>query len=149
MKKFLYILFFFLSSCGYQPIYLNKDLKNFEFKEIVFLGENNINRKIINALSIEENKENKENNKLFISSSSEIRENSKNSKGQVDSYQTVINVNLTIRDSNNEIIKDKSFKKEFSYNSKKNKFELVDYQNSIRDDLIDKIINDIIIHLNQ
>tara|TARA_Y100000768_G_scaffold345000_1_gene291644 strand:- start:934 stop:1383 length:450 start_codon:yes stop_codon:yes gene_type:complete len=149
MKKFLFILFFFLSSCGYQPIYLNKDLKNFEFKEIVFLGENNINRKIINALSIEENKKNKENNKLFISSSSEIRENSKNSKGQVDSYQTVINVNLTIRDSNNEIIKDKSFKKEFSYNSKKNKFELVDYQNSIRDDLIDKIINDIIIHLNQ
>tara|TARA_Y100000591_G_C21742187_1_gene649964 strand:+ start:694 stop:1143 length:450 start_codon:yes stop_codon:yes gene_type:complete len=149
MKKFLYILFFFLSSCGYQPIYLNKDLKNFEFKEIVFLGENNINRKIINALSIKENKENKENNRLFISSSSEIKQNSKNSKGQVDSYQTVINVNLIIRNSNDEIIKDKSFKKEFSYNSKQNKFELVEYQNSIRDDLIDKIISDIIIYLNQ
>ncbi len=148
MKKFLFVLFFFLSSCGYQPIYINKNLENLEFKKIILLGENIINKKIVNTLSFVENERNEKNNKLFITSSSEVRPSSKNSKGQVDSYLTIVNVNLEIRNTKDEIVKDKNFKKEITYNSKKNKFELVEYQNSIKNDLINKIINDINIYLN-
>ena len=39
MKKFLIVLFF-ISSCGYQSIYLNKSLKNYEFQNISFEGDN-------------------------------------------------------------------------------------------------------------
>ena len=67
MKKTFFILLFFISSCGYQPIYINKSLKNYEFKKINLDGDSYINKKIINILSIKENDENDE-NELFISS---------------------------------------------------------------------------------
>jgi hypothetical protein len=39
MKIVLLFLFFFLmSGCGYQPIYLNKNIQNLEFSEIVLDG---------------------------------------------------------------------------------------------------------------
>ena len=45
-------------------------------------------------------------------------------------------------------IKGKNFTREFTYNNKDNKFDLVKFQNSVKDDLINAIINDIIIFLN-
>ena len=57
------------------------------------------------------------------------------------------NLNLEVRNINNEIVQNKNFVKQFIYNNKQNNFELVDYQNSIKDDLIDIIINEIIIYL--
>ena len=57
MKKIFFILLFFISSCGYQPIYVNKSSEIYEFKKIVFSGDNYINNKIINILSIKENNE--------------------------------------------------------------------------------------------
>ena len=148
MKKTFFILLLFISSCGYQPIYLNKTLKNFEFKKIIFDGDNYINKKIINKLSIKEDNEADNKNELFISSSFEIKEVSKDSKGQVKFYKSIMAVNIEIKKANNENIQNKNFVKEFTYNNKKNKFDLVEYQGSIKDDLIDKIISDIIIYLN-
>tara|TARA_Y100001970_G_scaffold68692_1_gene87650 strand:+ start:7605 stop:8054 length:450 start_codon:yes stop_codon:yes gene_type:complete len=148
MKKIFFILLFFISSCGYQPLYQNKDLENFKFKKITLTGDNYINKRIINTISIQENNEAKNKNELFISSSSEIQETSKNSKGQVESFRIIITVNLKIINKINEDIQNKDFTKEFTYNNKENKFELIEYQNSIKDDLIDKIVNDIIIYLN-
>ena len=148
MKKIFFILLFFISSCGYQPLYQNKDLENFKFKKITLTGDNYINKRIINTISIQENNEAKNENELFISSSSEIQETSKNSKGQVESFRIIITVNLKIINKINEDIQNKDFTKEFTYNNKENKFELIEYQNSIKDDLIDKIVNDIIIYLN-
>tara|TARA_B100001093_G_C26313111_1_gene794410 strand:- start:110 stop:565 length:456 start_codon:yes stop_codon:yes gene_type:complete len=148
MKKTFFILLFLISSCGYQPIYLNKSLKNFEFKKIILIGDNYINKKIINILSIKENDEDDNKSELALSSSFQIKEISRNSKGQVELYKNIINVNLNIKDIKNETVKNKNFTREFTYNNKQNKFDLVEYQDSIKDDLIDKIISDIIIYLN-
>ena len=35
MKKTFFILLFFISSCGYQPIYINKSTEIYEFEKIV------------------------------------------------------------------------------------------------------------------
>tara|TARA_B100000767_G_scaffold269525_1_gene291517 strand:+ start:2433 stop:2885 length:453 start_codon:yes stop_codon:yes gene_type:complete len=148
MKKTFFILLLFISSCGYQPIYLNKTLKSFEFKKIIFDGDNYINKKIISILSIKEDNEADNKNELFISSSFEIKEVSKDSKGQVKFYKSIMAVNIEIKKTNNENIQNKNFVKEFTYNNKKNKFDLVEYQGSIKDDLIDEIISDIVIYLN-
>ena len=59
-----------------------------------------------------------------------------------------MNINLEIRNSNDNIIQNKNFYKEFSYNNKENKFELVEYQSSIKKDLINNVITEIIIYLN-
>ena len=147
MKKTLFILLFFISSCGYQPIYVNKPSEIYEFKEIILNGDNYINNKIINILSIKENNE-IDNNILHIVSSFDTEEVSKNSKGQVELYKSTINVNLKINDNNKKIIQNRNFVKEFTYNNKQNKFNLTEYQNSIKNNLIDKIISDIIIFLS-
>ena len=148
MKKTFFILLFFISSCGYQPIYVNKSSEIYEFKKIVLNGDNYINNKIINILSIKEKNEISNKNILDISSSFSTEEISKNSKGQVELYKSTINVNLQIKNVNNQEIQKRNFAKDFTYNNKQNKFDLAQYQKSNKDDLINKIISDIIIFLN-
>lgn len=147
MKRFLLILIFLTSGCGYQPIYLNDNLKNFEFNKITTEGEKKINRNIINSLSLKEDRNDKQLNELLIKSYFKVEETSKNKKGQVKSYRSSILVNLTIN-KNKNIIKSKSFSEEFVYNTKENKFELTEYQADIKEDLINKVIEDIILFLN-
>ena len=147
MKKILLIFIFLLSQCGYQPIFVNKNLNNMEFYKITHNGDAEINRKILGSLSFKENKLKDTLDSLLINSSFEVMETSKNSKGQVESYKSKIFLNLIISNKK-RIITNKNFVKEFSYNVKKNKFELVRYQNEIKDNLIDKIIEDIILYIS-
>jgi len=148
MKKFLFILLFFINSCGYQPIYLNKNLENYEFQEIIQKGDRDINKKIINTLSIKKKSGEKNLGKLFIFSTIQTNGTSKNSKGQIESFRTVVNVNLEVKDSAGNSRKNKNFEKQISYNNKENKFELIEYQNLITKNIIDDIIGDIVIFLN-
>ena len=147
MKKFLLIFIFLLSECGYQPIFLNKNLNDTEFYKITLEGDTDINRKIIESLFFKENELKDTLNSLLIKSSYKIIGTSKNSKGQIESYKSQIILNLIIKDGK-KVISDKNFLKEFSYNVKDNKFELVRYQNEIKDNLIYKIIEDIILYMN-
>ena len=147
MKKFLLIFIFLLSQCGYQPIYLSKNVNNMEFYKITHKGDAKINRKILRSLSFKENKVKDTLNSLLINSSFEIIETSKNSKGQVESYKSKIVLNLIISNKS-ETISSKNFMKEFSYNVKENKFELVQYQDEVKDNLINKIIEDIILYMS-
>ena len=148
MKKILLILIIFVSSCGYQPIYINKDINTLEFKKITLEGESEINEKIINTLSIKKNDQGENQNELFISSSTKIIETSKDSKGKVKSFKTLISVELEIRNLKKEIVKRKNFVEESIYNNKDNKYELTEYQNSTKNNLVEKIISDINIYLN-
>ena len=110
MKKLLLTILFILTQCGYQPIHMNNNLKNLEFNKIDLQGDTKINRKIINALSLVENKNNENLNDLSINSLFEVQETKKNSKG--------------------------------------NKFDLIQYQNEIKKNLINEIIEDIILFMN-
>ena len=147
MKKILLIFALILTSCGYQPIYINKSLNNVEFTKITIAGDSDINRKIINSLSFKENEFDESLNTLLIESSYQIRETSRNSKGQIQTYRSLIIVNLIINNKK-ETILNKTFLKDFSYANKDNKFELVQYQNDIKNNLINKIIEDIILFIN-
>ena len=146
MKKIVLIFLFFLISCGYQPVYLNKNIGSFEFSKIILSGNNDINRKIIDTLSIKESKNNF--NKLNIFSSYDVKIASKDATGQASTFKTTILVKLSIENTNDKSKGEKIFLKEFTYNNKEKKIELVEYQNSIKNDLINKIISEIIIYLN-
>ena len=147
MNTFLIILLFFMSSCGFQPIYLNKNLNNFEFLKIDLIGDDFINNKIINSLLL---KENNNANNLFtinISSSYAVREISKNQKGQAETYRSTVMVDLKIFDKEN-LIKNKIFSEETTFNKNDNKFDLSQNQIKIKNQLIDRVIENIIIFLN-
>ncbi len=147
MKKILIIFILFLSQCGFQPIYLGKNFSMNEFNSISYEGDKEINQKIINSLSFKENQNNINLDALLVKSSYRIIETKKNSSGKVESYKSLIEFNLIIKNKE-KIITDKIFSKELSYDSKDNKFDLVQYQNKIKNDLINRIIEDIILFLN-
>ena len=142
---FLFIIF--ISGCGFKPLYLNKSQNDFMYSEITSKGNETINKVIINRLQIRKDKSNQQKNKFHIESSLITKIASKNSKGQATSYGMELYVEIkTI--NKDEFTKKKQFVERFLYNNKENKFELVQYQNKIQNNLINKIIEDIIIYLN-
>lgn len=147
MRNIFIIILFLLNSCGYQPIYLEKNTKNFAFNEIVLEGNNKINKEIINVLNFEENNSKNNYEKIILNSEKTIIETSKDAKGQILSYKTTVKVSLRI-ENRGEKIKDKVFTDYFSYNTRDNKFELVEYQNQVESNLTKSIIEEIFLYLN-
>jgi len=147
MKKLLFIIIIFITSCGYQPIYLKNDLKNIEFYKINTEGESEVNSQILNSLSLKENTSNKKLAELTLSSFFKVEEISKNSKGQTETYRSSISVDLKIIKNKNKL-KNKIFSDEFTYNKKDNRFELIEYQANIKNQLVNGIIEDLILFLN-
>ncbi len=143
MKKIL-ILFLFLSACGYQPLY-NKNLIQFEFKKINLTGNVKINRKITSALNLNETKNS--NKEITINSSQSVTLTSKDAQGQPATYRTNVIVTLLIKDQG-KVLKTKSFNEDFTYNNIENKYDLSVYQKDVQDNLIKKIIDDLIVYIN-
>lgn len=147
MKNILFIFIFLITSCGYQPIYVNNNPTNLLFKDINLSGDKNLNRKILSALSIRKDPSLSSKNYLSLDSNIKIMETSKNSKGQVTTYKSIGIVNLTI-ERDGKLEKTQSFNEDFTYNSYDNKFDLVEYQEEVETIIINKIIEKINIYLN-
>jgi len=147
MKKIIIILFFFISSCGYQPIYVNKNSSDLIFSKVELIGDKEINRRILSFISIKEDKNEKKFDDLFLKSKENIVETSKDSKGRVATLKTTVEIELTILNQN-KIIREKIFNESFSYNNKNNKFDLAKYQNEVKNNLVDKIIEQLNIYLS-
>jgi hypothetical protein len=146
MKKIFFILLF-LSSCGYQPLYTNQNQKNFVYEKVTLIGDKVLNRKIISALNVKEKKDSDLIDEIIFDIKKITLETSKDEKGQVASYRTSISLNLTIKNQNN-VLKTNVFTEDFSYNTMSNKFDLVEYQREIENNLLNKIIDNLIIYLN-
>ena len=145
MKKLTIVLMFLLVSCGYKPIFSKNDQLILEFKKIITNGNNRINKQIINNVSLKENLSS--DHELTLTTDYKIEETSKNSKGQVETYRSIIITQLSIK-KGGKILKSNNFINEFSYNNKDNKFELIQYQNEIKNNLINKSSEEIILFLN-
>lgn len=147
IRNKIIILLFLISSCGYQPIFVGKNINEITFKEIELTGEKNINRKLISVLGIKTNSQEYSYSKLKINSKKNIIETSKNSKGQTDSYKMMIELVLMI-ENKNKGLNTKTFSESFSYNNRENKFELSEYENEVENILINKIFEELVIYFN-
>ena len=147
MKKLFILVFFFMTNCGYQPLYVNKNNSDLVFNKIELFGDKEINRRIISFIPIKENKSDEKLNQIVLKSNEDITETSKDSKGRVATLKTTVEIKLVILNEN-QIIKEKTFNENFSYNNKNNKFDLVKYQNEVKNNLIDKIIEQMSIYLS-
>ena len=144
MKKIL-IIFFFLASCGYQPLYVQEE--EFFFKKINLIGDKRINRKIISSSTIKKNTQSNTNNELILEANKNIITTSRNSKGQPATFKSLIEVKFTIKEDD-KILKQKVFSESFDYNNIDNKYDLSVYQTDVEDNLINKIVEDLIIYMN-
>ena len=142
IKKFIIgIILLALTSCGYQPIYLNKNTSNISIGKIKLEGDKNVNRKIIMLIGLKENNLQKNSYNLNLKSEKKVSVIAKNKSGNASVYKTTIDVELTLRDVNDlsKIFKTKNFSLSFTYNNIENKFDLQQYQKNIEENLIKNI----------
>ena len=145
-KIFFLTIFIFLAQCGYQTIYSNKN-SNYNIVEIKIINDQNIGRQIKNRLSVLSNaNKNSDNYYLEIDSKFEKTTASKDKQGNPNTFNIIVSVRLTL--SNNKNIKEtKVFSESISYDNSENKFSLKRYENSLKENLTDRIVDNLLIYL--
>lgn len=147
IKKYLYLVLLIIYGCGFNPIYINQNEKNFEFSEIILKGNNALNDRLVKSINLRKDELNPILNKIIIDSVYSIGQTSKDSTGKVTTYRSNLEFNIEIQNSNKKI-KSKKFIKNFSYRTKDNQFELVKYQEQIKNNLFNEITSEIVLFLN-
>ena len=144
MKK-IFVLFLFITACGYQPLYINKNSNS--FSKIEFIGDKRIARQILNFASLIENSNSTNKSVIVLNVSENTIATSRDSKGKVTSYKTYITTIVEIK-NNEKVIKNKKFEESFSYNNLDNKYDLSNYRKDVQKNLARKIAEDLIIFIN-
>ena len=132
-----------LTNCGFKPIYSTKN-SNFEIVEIINKNENKNSftiEKIITSLS---NPDAVKKVKLELSYKQNFSIILKNSKGDPSKKKLSISVGLIVKNERDNVLINKNFSEEFSYDVQSNKFNMSQYEDSITSNLNNKISNDII-----
>ena len=152
MKKkiFTFLLFLFLSSCGYEATYSlkNRAIYAFSISELVITGNRQINLKIKQLLNPYNNPkiEEEKNFVLNISSSSEKIITTKDAAGDAVKFKNEITVKVQIfldgKNTENLVIIE-----DFIYDNNSDTFELRSYENQIKKKLAEAAVKKILFKL--
>ena len=147
MKKiFLILIILFLNGCGYTPLYSSKD-SNYKVISLKKNVNNSLTNYVQNSIEVISN----ENAKKSLNISFDYNENIsvilKNSKGDPTKNRLNVVIDLSLLDSNNNLITSKQFSESFEYNIDDNKFNLKQYEKNIKFNLIEDITQQILVFL--
>ena len=152
MKKkiFTFLLFIFLSSCGYDATYSlkNRAIYAFSISELVLTGDRQINLKIKQLLNPYTNPKIEEERKfiLNISSNSEKIITTKDAAGDAVKFKNKITVKVQVlldgKNATNLVIIE-----DFIYDNNSDTFELKTYENQIKNNLAEAAVNKILFKL--
>jgi len=152
MKKkiFTFLLFLFLSSCGYEAIYSLKNRINYAFSitELNLIGDRQVNLKIKQMLKSYSNPdiEQEKNFSLKITSKSEKIITTKDAAGDATKFKNEITVDV-------QVFVDEEYKlgfvitEDFIYDNNSNTIELRTYENRIKGNLAEAAVNKITLKL--
>ena len=143
-KKILYIsLIFFLTSCGFSPVYLQKTNVNFSIEQVNFTGDRDLNNFLKTNLDQYKNK--KANNKLYIDANSIYKKIilSKDGTGQVTNYQLEAEVIFLVKPLNKKII----ITEKKIMDSMNDKFDEDRYERTIKQNFASSISNKLSLEL--
>ena len=147
MKKILSVIFIlFLSSCGFKPIFSDKDI-NFYIGQITNVNNDIISKQIIKSLKPYTLKNDKIEILLKINSKKEENVVSRDNKGDPLIHEIKINTQIKIIKKKEEI--NLKFNEIFSFNNQKNKFEFSQYKKNIQKNLTDVIFEKLILELQK
>ena len=139
MKKNILLIFliFFLSNCGFSPIYLKNTNVNFSIEQVNYTGDRELNNFLKTNLDQYKNKKN--NNKIYIEANSVYEKTIliKNKAGEVTNYQLEVEVLFLIKTSNKKI----KFTEKKIMESMDDKFEEARYERSIKQNFASSISN--------
>ena len=147
MKKiFLILIILFLNGCGYTPLYSSKD-SNYKVISLNKNVNNSLTNYVQNSIEVISN----ENAEKSLNISFEYNENIsvilKNSKGDPTKNRLNVVIDLSLLDSNDNLITSKQFAESFEYNIDDNKFNLKQYEKNIKFNLIEDITQQILVFL--
>ncbi len=147
MKKiFLILIILFLNGCGYTPLYSSKD-SNYKVISLNKNVNNSLTNYVQNSIEVISN----ENAEKSLNISFEYNENIsvilKNSKGDPTKNRLNVVIDLSLLDSNDNLITSKQFSESFEYNIDDNKFNLKQYEKNIKFNLIEDITQQILVFL--
>ena len=149
MKKIIATLLTFIifTSCGYTPIYSNKNF-DFKLKNIISSKDNQLNSNVEKKLLVFSNQESQKIISLKIDVQRKINILTKDPKGDPSRYEMIIDIKLeTTYGQNQNVIR--SFQEKFNYNTNSNRFELNQYEKEVENLLINKNIDRIIAYLSK
>ena len=149
MKKIITALLtlLFIANCGYTPIYSSKNF-NFKIKNITKLTNDPLNSNVEKRLKNFSDQSGENEISLRVDTQKKINTLLKDSKGDPSRYEMIISIKIEITYGLDQIVS-QSFEERFNYNANKNKFELRQYEKEIKDLLINKNIDNIIVYLSK
>jgi hypothetical protein len=146
-KIFAFLLFIFLSSCGYEAVYSVKNRVNYSFSinELTLAGDRQVNLRIKQRLKKYTNPDT-EKQKIFslkISSKSEKIITAKDASGDAIKFKNELTINAQVF-MNDEYRTNLVIIENFIYDNNSDTFELRAYENQIKNNLagtaVDKIL---------
>ena len=147
MKKlYLIIIILFMDGCGFTPIYSSKD-SNYKIISFEKNINNNLTNYIQNSIKVLSNEKSEKSLNINFKYEEEISVILKDSKGDPKKNRLNIIVDLSILNENNNLLNSKTFSESFEYNIVDNKFNLRQYEKTIKFNLVENITKQIIAFL--
>ena len=139
MKKniIVFSLIFFLSSCGFTPIYQKNTKVNFSIEQVSYTGDRELNNFL--KINLGKYKNKKADNKIYIETTSVYKKIilSKDATGEVTNYQLEAEVKFLIKPENKKII----ITEKHIMNSMSDKIEEARYERTIKQNFASSISN--------
>ena len=137
------VLSIILTNCGFKPIYGSKN-SNFEIIEIINENENKNSFAIEKMVMTLSNQGAVNKVKLEMNYKQTFSTILKDNKGDPSKKKLSISVNLIVKNEKDNVLTNKNFREEFSYDVQSDKFNMAQYEDNITNNLNNKISNDII-----
>ena len=106
MKKYIIFisLIFFLTHCGFSPIYIKNTNTNFSIEDVDYQGDRELNNFL--KIDLDQYKNNNSDRKILIEATSEYEKTilTKNTASEVTNYKLIANVTFLIKSTNKKII---------------------------------------------
>ena len=137
------VLSIILTNCGFKPIYGSKN-SNFEIIEIINENENKNSFAIEKMVMTLSNQGAVNKVKLEMNYKQTFSTILKDNKGDPSKKKLSISVNLIVKNEKDNVLTNKNFREEFSYDVQSDKFNMAQYEDNITNNLNNEISNDII-----
>ena len=136
-------LIFFLTNCGFSPIYIKNTNTNFSIENVNYQGDRELNNFL--KINLNQYKNEKSNKKIFIEAKSGYEKIilTKNSSGDVTNYKLVASVTFLIKSNNKKI----NIVEEKIISSMDDKFEETRKERTIKQNFASSISNKLISEL--
>ena len=146
-KNIIFIsLIFFLTHCGFSPVYVKNTKINFSIENINYKGDRDLNNFI--KTNLDQYKDNKSDRKILIETVSKYEKVilTKNEAGEVTNYKLIAKVTFLIKPINKKI----NITEEKIINSMDDKFEEARKERAIKENfarsISDKLISELVIN---